>query len=121
VAVAGLRVGAHVWTAAPDGRQADAVVIATRSRLDAPGSTLIHLVLADGRQLTASPPHQLADGRVLASLKVGDHVDGVEITRVEAVQDVLGRTFDLLPSGPTGEYWADGILLRSTLQPSAVF
>jgi hypothetical protein len=121
VAVAGVRVGLHVWTGAPDGRQLDAVVIATRSRLDAPGSTLIHMVLADGRQLTASPPHQLADGRRLASLKVGDQVDSIRITRLESVPDVLGRTYDLLPSGETGEYWADGILLRSTLQPSADF
>ena len=26
-------------------------------------------------------------------------------------------TFDLLPAGPTGTYFADGILLRSTLDP----
>jgi len=25
-------------------------------------------------------------------------------------------TFDLLPSGPTGMYWANGVLLRSTLK-----
>jgi len=27
-----------------------------------------------------------------------------------------GTTFDLLPSGPTGTYWADGIPLGSTLR-----
>jgi hypothetical protein len=27
-----------------------------------------------------------------------------------------GMTFDLLPSGSTGSYWANGILLASTLQ-----
>jgi hypothetical protein len=26
-----------------------------------------------------------------------------------------GMTFDLLPSGPTGIYWADGVPLRSTI------
>jgi hypothetical protein len=26
-----------------------------------------------------------------------------------------GATYDLLPSGPTGAYWADGVLLGSTL------
>jgi hypothetical protein len=26
-----------------------------------------------------------------------------------------GGTYDLLPSGPTGTYWADGVLLGSTL------
>jgi hypothetical protein len=29
-----------------------------------------------------------------------------------------GSTYDLLPSGPTGTYFADGILLRSTLAPT---
>ena len=77
------------------------------------------MVLADGRRLTASPLHPIGDGRTLGSLQVGDRVDGVAVTRVEAVPDLLGRTYDLLPAGPTGEYWAGGILLRSTLQPSA--
>jgi len=119
LAVASIRVGMHVWSVTREGRRVDAVVIETRSRLDAPGSRLIHVVLADGRQLTASPPHPIADGRTLGSLKVGDHVDGVAVTSVEAVPDLLGRTYDLLPAGPTGEYWAGAILLRSTLQPSA--
>ena len=119
LAVAGIRVGMHVWSVTRDGHPVDAVVIEARTRLDAPGSRLIHVVLADGRQLTASPPHPIADGRMLGSLKVGDYVDGVGVVRVEAVPDLAGRTFDLLPAGPTGEYWAGGILLRSTLQPSA--
>ena len=29
-----------------------------------------------------------------------------------------GATFDLLPSGPTGTYWANAVLLGSTLRPS---
>jgi len=28
-----------------------------------------------------------------------------------------GATFDLLPSGSTGNYWANGVLLASTLGP----
>lgn len=119
LAVASIRVGMHVWSARLDGRPLDAVVIETRSRLDAPGSRLIQVVLADGRRLTGSPAHPIGDGRTLGSLHVGDLVDGVAITSVEVVADLLGRTYDLLPSGPTGEYWAGGILLRSTLQPSA--
>lgn len=27
-----------------------------------------------------------------------------------------GRTYDVLPAGPTGAYWADGVLLGSTLR-----
>ena len=28
---------------------------------------------------------------------------------------VSSRTYDILPGGPTGHYWANGILLSSTL------
>ena len=34
------------------------------------------------------------------------------------VDDSLGFTYDLLPSGATGDYWVDGILVRSTLGAS---
>jgi hypothetical protein len=85
-----------------------AVVLETTSRLAAPGSELIHLVLADGRQLTASAPHEISDGRPLGSLVVA-------ITATEVVGASFGLTYDLLPSGQTGQYWADGILMRSTL------
>ncbi len=115
VAVSRITVGMHVWSAAPDGRRVDAVVVATRSRLDAPGSELVHIALADGREITASPAHRLGDGRPLGTLKRGDQIDGVPITSVKAVEDSLGRTYDLLPSGETGTYWVDGILVQSTL------
>ena len=41
----------------------------------------------------------------------------MERGRVVSVDRVpyAGRTYDILPSGPTGVYWADGVPLRSTL------
>jgi hypothetical protein len=115
IPVSKIAVGMHVWSAAADGRLVDAVVLETTSRLAAPGSELIHVVLADGRQVTASPPHEIADGRPLGSLRVGDEIQGVAIKQLDAVDDSFGFTYDLLPSGATGEYWADGILMRTTL------
>jgi hypothetical protein len=120
VEVSRIKVGMHVWSAAPGGRPVDAVVLRTVSRLDAPGSELVHVVLADGREITASAPHQIGDGRPIGGLKVGDQVEGVTITTIEVVRDSLGHTYDLLPSGETGEYWADGILMRSTLSGGAL-
>jgi len=115
VVVSKIEVGMQVWSASPDGRPINAVVLEVTIRLAAPGSELIHLVLADGRQLTASAPHEIADGRALGSLRVGDQIDGVAITDMERIDDSLRRTYDLLPSGETGQYWVDGILVRSTL------
>jgi hypothetical protein len=76
---------------------------------------MVHLVLADGRDLLASPGHRTADGRPLGSLAAGDVLDGAKIIRWELVPYSHDRTYDLLPAGPTGSYWANGILLSSTL------
>jgi hypothetical protein len=77
---------------------------------------MVHLRLADGRELWASPGHRTADGRPLGSLSAGDVVDGSKVTLWELVPYSAGRTYDLLPAGPTATYWADGIPLSSTLE-----
>jgi len=115
IPVSKIALGMHIWSATTDGQPVEAVVLETTSRLAAPGSQLLHVTLADGRQITASAPHEIADGRPLGSLRVGDEIQGVAITELNVVDDSLGFTYDLLPSGATGEYWADGILMRSTL------
>ncbi len=120
IPVSKIAVGMHVWSADADGRHVDAVVVETTSRLAAPGSELIRVVLADGRQITASAPHEIADGRSLGILSVGDEIDGIAVTRLDRVDGSFGFTYDLLPSGATGEYWADGILMRSTLSTTLV-
>jgi hypothetical protein len=76
---------------------------------------MVHLVLADGRELLASPGHRTADGRQLGSLARGDSLDGSTITTWELVPYSGDHTYDLLPAGETGTYWANGILLSSTL------
>jgi hypothetical protein len=79
------------------------------------GHQMVHLVLTGGRELLASPGHRTSDGRQLGGLAVGDIVDGSSITTWELVPYAGDRTYDLLPAGPTGTYWANGILLSSTL------
>src|SRR5438552_17460041 len=107
----------QVWSAPPDGRPPVAGAVKMAGRLDRPGGEMIHIVLADGRQLTASAPHEIADGRSLGSLTVGDQIDGVTLTALEGVGDSSGHTYDLLPAGETGEYWENGISMRGTLKP----
>jgi hypothetical protein len=73
------------------------------------------LVLDDGRTVRASPDHRLADGRPLGTIRAGDQVDRATVVQAALEPYDGGQTFDLLPSGPSSAYWADGILLRSTL------
>jgi hypothetical protein len=115
VVVTAIRVGTLVWTQAADGSRVAAQVIEVGSAPVPAGHLMVHLTLADGRQLWASPGHRVADGRQLGTLAVGDAVDGSRISGWELVPYAADRTYDFLPAGPTGFYWADGILLASTL------
>jgi hypothetical protein len=56
-----------------------------------------------------------AEGRALGEYHVGDTLDGALVILVQHVIYNGGATYDLLPAGSTGLYWANGILLKSTL------
>ena len=116
VAVEDLREGMTVWTADENGSLVAAAVTVVGSMTAPADHAVVHLVLADGRELHASPGHPLADGRLLGSIAAGDLVDGAVVTKAERVPYSSGTTFDLLPAGPSGTYWADGIPLASTLR-----
>jgi len=107
--------GMLVWTASADGTRIAVRVLEVGSTQVPAGHRMVHLVLADGRELLASPGHRTADGRPLGSLATGDALDGSTITHWELVPYGGDRTYDLLPAGPTGSYWANGVLLSSTL------
>jgi hypothetical protein len=51
----------------------------------------------------------------VGDLRSGDPVDGATVVSADLEAYDGGATFDLLPSGPTATYWANGILLASTL------
>lgn len=107
--------GMAIWTVNSHGARVGAVVSATIRR-EVPGlSTLVELALQDGRGLIVSPGHPLTDGRIVADLAPGDTVDGADVARLDRVPYQDGATYDILPSGDTGFYWANGILFKSTL------
>jgi hypothetical protein len=113
--VTSLAPGMLVWTESAAGARIAVPVLEVGSTQVPTGHLMVHLRLADGRELWASPGHRTADGRQLGALATGDIVDGARVTLWELVPYDGDRTYDLLPSGPTGTYWADGILLASTL------
>jgi len=78
---------------------------------------LVHLVLDDGREVSASPGHPLADGRTFGSVTPGDAIDGARVVRAERVPYAQERTWDLVVASPTGVYFADGLPVGSTLAP----
>jgi hypothetical protein len=115
IRVVDVRIGTVVWTQAADGSRVAVPVVEVGSMVAPAGHRMVHLVLADGRQLLASPGHRSADGRAMGDLRTGDSLDGSAVIRWELVPYAGDRTYDLLPAGATGHYWANGILLASTL------
>jgi Hint domain len=115
VAVEALRPGMAVWTADRAGRRLPGVVLRVGSAAAPPTHRVVNLALADGRSLTVSPGHPLPDGRRLGDLRPGDTLDGSVVVRADLLPYDQPSTFDLLPSGGTGFYWAGGILVASTL------
>jgi hypothetical protein len=78
--------------------------------------TIVQIILDDSRELYVSPEHLTADERLTHQLSVGDLLDGSNIQSVEFETYAGTRTYDILPSGPTGFYWANGILMKSSLK-----
>jgi len=115
IAVERLRIGDPVWTLDAAGRTVRGLVIAIGSTAAPRNHEVVHLALADGRSVTASPGHPLDDGRSLGDLRVGDAVDGSTVVTAERLPYADAETFDILVSGATGAYLVDGIWLGSTL------
>lgn len=117
VAVERLRIGDPVWTLDAQGQRIEGVVTAFGSTPAPRAHVMVRLVLADGRTVTASPGHPLADGRRIGSVSAGDAVDASAVVSAKRIAYRGGSTFDIAVSGPTGLYLVNGIALRSTLTP----
>jgi hypothetical protein len=118
VAVEKLRIGDPVWTMNAAGERVPAEVLKLgRARVPS-NHQVIHILLDDKRELWASPGHPTVDSQALGGLNVQDLLDGTHVILIERVPYAATSTYDLLPSGDTGFYWANGILIGSTLTRS---
>ncbi|MBI2098596.1 MAG: Hint domain-containing protein [Candidatus Wildermuthbacteria bacterium] len=116
VAVQKLHTGDLVWTANAEGKRVAGVVLETAKTSVSATHQVVHIALEDGREVFASPKHPTADGRSVGELSPGDVLDGSNVASATLVSYAKGYTYDILPSGETGFYWADGVLLGSTLR-----
>ena len=116
VVVEELKIGDLVWTTDASGARAAAPLVETGSTPVPSTHRVVHLVLADGRTVNVSPGHPTADGRRVGDLVTGDRYDGAIVLGADLMPYAGGATFDVLPAGATGAYWANGVLLGSTLR-----
>ncbi|MEP7200152.1 MAG: Hint domain-containing protein [Chloroflexota bacterium] len=116
IAVKDLQAGMTVWTRDATGaRVVGVILIAAHTPVPAT-HRVAHVQLDDGRELFVSPGHPTADGRTVGALQVGDVLDNARVVGIERAPYDGDATYDILPSGETGAYWANGILMGSTLR-----
>jgi len=111
-----LKAGMTVWTLDASGNRVAAPILRVSSTPLPTYFKVLRVTLDDGRTLAASPGHPSAEGRPLSSYGVGESLDGAVIVSIEHEAYIAGATYDILPSGDTGFYWANGVLLGSTLK-----
>ncbi len=116
VNVKDLQVGQMVWTQNALGGKVATPLIKVSHTAVPKTHQVVDLALKDGREAWISPQHPTNDGRIIGELKPGDTFDDSVVLHADLVAYWDAATYDLLPSGETGSYWANGILVSSTLR-----
>lgn len=111
-----IRDGMTVWSTDSNGIIIKSKVIKINNVFVGDMHKVIDLQLADGRELFASANHPTYDGRIIEDLKVGETYDGSTVRSIELVPYKYQFTYDVLPDSQTGNYWANEILVGSTLK-----
>lgn len=111
-----LRRGDIVWSVDASGNRLQAPLLRVGSVEVGDQHQLIRVRLSDGRAVEASWYHPTAGGGIVGELAPGSNLDGSTVVEVRSVRANGHQTFDILPGGPTGLYFAEGVLLGSTLR-----
>lgn len=119
VPIIGLRPGMSIFTLDMNGNKVIKPIELVSKASVPDGYAICHLILDGGRELFVSGGHPTADAREISDLTPDDMLDGAHLISMEKVRYRLGYTYDLLPAGDTGFYWANGVLLGSTLSPNS--
>lgn len=117
VPVAQIKPGMHVWSTDRRGRRISVKVLRVHHTAVPSTHLMVRLHLADGRTVLASLGHPLPSGQAIKTLAVGQRFEGTRVVSDARVRYGRPYTYDLLPAGPTHTYYADGVLLGSTLAP----
>jgi len=126
IPVQNLREGMLVWTVNKNGERVSVPLIKISKTPVSRDHHMVHILLDDGREVFASAGHPMANQKNIGELEVGELVfgglvnselvNGVEIIKIQTVPYTSGFTYDILPDSETGFYFANGILMGSTLR-----
>jgi len=116
VPIQDLKIGTPIWTVNKSGERVIGFVNLVSKTAVPLDHQMVNLILKDGRTLLVSPGHPTIDGRTVGDLAVGDLYDNSQVLSAERVSYTKEYTYDILPDGETGFYFANGILLDSSLR-----
>lgn len=114
--IADLRVGDLVYTVESDAIRPVPILIIGRTPVT--NHHVVRVKLADGRTLEISAGHPTADGRTFGDLRTDTKLDGMAVESAEVIPYTYPFTYDILPASQSGNYFAAGQLIGSTLRPS---
>ncbi len=77
---------------------------------------VLKILFNDATVLEISPGHPTADGRKFKDLKMGDKIDGRMVVSVKLIPYTYSHTYDILPNSKSRNYYANGILIGSSLK-----
>ncbi len=110
-----IKEGTLVWTLNKKGEKILQPVIKASS-VDVKNHKIIHLILEDNREVFISPGHPTADNKTINDLKIGYVYDNSRVKSKELINYQYDKTYDLLLAGETSYYFANDILVGSTLK-----
>ncbi len=111
-----IKEGMVVWSADSSHNKIKSKIIMVNKVFVGNKHQVIDLKLDGGRELFVSPNHPTYDGRTIGSLKVREMYDGSTIKSADLILYKYQYTYDILPDSTTGDYFANSILVGSTLK-----
>lgn len=114
-AISKLNTGDKVYTLNDQGDKVSARIIEKSKIHVSKLHQMIHLGMMDDRILIVSPDHPTNDSRTVRELFPKEKYNDSSINTVKLIAYDHSYTYDILPEGKTGYYWANGILIGSTL------
>ncbi len=116
IAVERLKKNDLVWTVDARGNKMLQPIIRIKKTYVGNSHIICSLFLSDKRQISVSPLHPLfSEQSAVKDLKKGDIYNDAMVIKNEIQFYRSFYTFDILPAGESGAYFANGILLGSTL------
>lgn len=94
----------------------EAVLVKAVSKKELKDQKLWRVTFSDAIYLEGTANHLTADGKRFGNLMIGDYVDGRQVIEKNLVPYPYKYVYDILPDSKSASYYANGILVKSTLR-----